>query len=131
MADFKPRTWVVIRDMPSLLGVGRVTETPTYSAVRLTWVEFGYGVNKTTSAFEPGELMTLSEWITDHDHHLPQVGRIYNRAVMPEIDMPCTHIDGIPAQRSERLAVSIERLHEMINQERFTETARVGAERHE
>lgn len=131
MADFEPKTWVVIREMPSLLGVGRVTETPSYSSPRLTWVEFGRGEGKTLSAFEPGELMPLSEWVSAHDHHQSQVGRIYTKAIMPEIDMPCTHINGIPHPRAERLAVSIERLREMIDQEQFTETARMGATRHE
>lgn len=131
MADYAPKTWVVIREMPTLLGVGRVVETPTYSSSRLTWVEFGKGETKTISAFEPGELQLFGDWVKAHSHHKPQVGRIYNTAIMPSTEMPCLHIDGIPHPRSERLAVSIERLREMIDQEQFTETARVGAKRHE
>jgi hypothetical protein len=130
MADFEPRTWVVARDTPTLLGVGQVIETPGYSAARLTWAEFHRNSDKRViSAFEPGELMSFSEWVASHNHHKPQVGRIFLKTVMPEIEMPCTHMGGIPAQR--RTPISLERLQEMISQEQFTETQRIGRSRNE
>jgi len=130
MADFEPKTWVVARDTPTLLGVGRVIDTPSYSSPRLTWAEFGPRGSKTTSAFEPGELMPYGEWIATHNHQTPRVGIIYDKVVMPDTDMPCTHID-IPGPRQPHMAVSLDRLREMIDQEEFTETHRIGRSRHE
>lgn len=60
MADFKPGTQVVVREMPSLLGKGWVIDTPSYSTERLTWAQFKGG---TIAAFEPGELQLLTEWL--------------------------------------------------------------------
>lgn len=73
MADFELDTRVVVKEMPTLLGVGRVIETPAYSATPgLTWARFKGG---TIAAFTPGELQKLSEWIVQH--HSPSVtGRL-------------------------------------------------------
>lgn len=65
MADFEPDTRVVVKEQPTLLGVGRVIPTPAYSHERLTWASFKGG---TDAAFEPGELQTLAEFIARHDH---------------------------------------------------------------
>jgi|HubBroStandDraft_5_1064220.scaffolds.fasta_scaffold157363_2 hypothetical protein len=59
MADFEPDTTVVVKDMPHLLGLGTTIETPGYSDQRLTWATFKSG---TICAFEPGDLITASEW---------------------------------------------------------------------
>ena len=53
MADFEPGTSVVVKDTPTLLGIGQVIPTPGYSDKRLTWAKFPGG---TEAAFEPGEL---------------------------------------------------------------------------
>lgn len=53
-------TEVVVKEMPTLLGVGKVIPTPNYSHERLTWVQFRGG---TIAAFEPGELQPMSELI--------------------------------------------------------------------
>ncbi len=71
MADFKPGIRVVVKTQPTLLGVGKVIETPSYSATPgLTWARFRGG---TISAFEPGELLQLTHYI--RQHHSPATAR--------------------------------------------------------
>jgi hypothetical protein len=53
MADFEPGTEVVVKATPTLLGVGKVIPTPSFSNPRFTWAKFAQG---TECAFEPGEL---------------------------------------------------------------------------
>ena len=65
MADekFQVGERVVIRATPTLLGVGKIITRPTYSSERLTWAKFKSG---TISAFEPGELERLADYIDRH-----------------------------------------------------------------
>lgn len=75
MADFEPGTRVVVKDMPTLLGVGKVVPTPPFSQKRWTWAKFKGG---TECAFEPGDLQLFGEWVR---HHHPTFS-------LPDIDVP-------------------------------------------
>lgn len=82
MADFEPGTRVVVKEMPTLLGVGKVIETPAYSQERLTWAKFKGG---TEAAFEPGELQLLKDYIDTHHAPDPIFSQVINSTAFENV----------------------------------------------
>lgn len=72
MADFEPGTSVVVKATPTLLGIGEVTPTPSFSNSRFTWAKFKGG---TEAAFEPGELEALDIWLGSESQARAQLAR--------------------------------------------------------